>query len=195
MMLLVVLPNVRAYAAWRTSNTQDYASEEYSVQLGLALRTVTRPFDSIALAAVGGLPYFAQRTAVDLLGVNDGHIARESPKTLRFHPGHTKWDYPYSIDTYKPTIVYSLYSDPSGVGEQTLMRAGYRLAAVDYSAAEESLDHLPNGLTVYVSPAMATRLSHVQALRHNRDVAPVTLDLVQASPRGNFGPAYRVRAD
>ena len=57
------------------------------------------------------------------------------------------------------------------------MRSGYVPAAVDYSPAEEALDHIPQGLALYVSPAMASRLRG-QGTAARAGSAPVRLELL-----------------
>ena len=85
---------------------------------GWRLRAVTSPGDSIAVAPRERSHISRSATAWTCSGVNDSHIAHEPPKTARFHPGHTKWDYPYSIARYRPTIVYALYAIPTAWGSR-----------------------------------------------------------------------------
>ncbi len=93
------------------------------VQQGLLLRRITRPNATIAVFWAGAIPYFAERTAVDLSGKNDRTIARHAvSRPLRpyaglgriaaFLPGHMKWDYAYSIGRLKPDIVAQLWAYP-----------------------------------------------------------------------------------
>jgi len=88
----------------------------------LLLRAITTDQASIALTRAGTIPYFTGRPAVDLLGKTDAHIARESarvPAGLRrfvaFRPGHTKFDYDYSVGQLRPDIVAQLWADQDRV--------------------------------------------------------------------------------
>ena len=63
---------------------------------GLLLKQATTPDARIAYVWAGAIPYFAGREAIDLLGKSDPVIARGKPATS-FYPGHSKWNYAYSI--------------------------------------------------------------------------------------------------
>ena len=83
----------------------------------LLLRAITTDKASIAVTRAGTIPYFTGRPAVDLLGKTDAHIARESarvPAGLRrfvaFRPGHTKFDYDYSVGQLRPDVVAQLWA-------------------------------------------------------------------------------------
>ena len=92
----------------------------YHTASGLYFKCISSPKASIAVVWAGATPYFAQRTAIDLLGKNDVIIAHEpmltpSPNDPNrftfFGPGHLKWDYAYSIGKLKPDIVEELYGN------------------------------------------------------------------------------------
>jgi glyoxylase-like metal-dependent hydrolase (beta-lactamase superfamily II) len=55
------------------------------------------------------IPYFARRPAVDLLGRSDRTIARLAPRTTRFWPGHTKWDYAQGIGRLRADLIVQLW--------------------------------------------------------------------------------------
>jgi hypothetical protein len=80
------------------------------VRLALAVRDTTAPDASVAVVWAGIIPYFARRPAVDLLGRSDPTIARMAPRTRRFWPGHTKWDYGHSIGRLRPDVIVQLWS-------------------------------------------------------------------------------------
>jgi hypothetical protein len=81
-----------------------------ATEVGLCLRRNT-PLDTrIAITWAGTMPYYADRFTVDLLGKVDREIARSPPKR-DFLPGHNKWDYAYSIDTYRPDIILQLWGE------------------------------------------------------------------------------------
>ncbi len=78
----------------------------------LTLDRITDRDATLAVAWAGIIPYFADRTVVDLLGKCDATIAHEpmhlDPKG-GFYPGHMKWDYDYSIGKLKPDVIVELY--------------------------------------------------------------------------------------
>lgn len=89
------------------------ASDERAVRAGLALKQFTTPDAVVGVVWAGAIPYFSERTCVDLLGKMDKRIAHEPmraanpnvPWWAAFHPGHMKWDYDYSIGELKPDVV------------------------------------------------------------------------------------------
>src|SRR4029453_6552245 len=77
----------------------------------LLLRSITTDKASIAVTRAGTIPYFTGRPAVDLLGKTDAHVAREPARVpsglrrfLAFWPGHTKFDYDYSVGQLRPAV-------------------------------------------------------------------------------------------
>jgi hypothetical protein len=88
-------------------------SDERAVRAGLAVREFTSPDAVVGVVWAGAIPYFSERTSVDLLGKMDRRIAHEPmrdanrgvPWWAAFHPGHMKWDYAYSIGELKPDII------------------------------------------------------------------------------------------
>jgi hypothetical protein len=102
------------------------------VQEALLLRGTTTPEATIAVVRAGTIPYFLDRQCIDLLGKNDAHVAREISKVpagrsrfVAFRPGHTKFDYHYSIEQQAPDVVVQLWHNPELVRpylEQFYMR-------------------------------------------------------------------------
>jgi hypothetical protein len=91
-------------ARWAQQNAAVASVDSKMTRLGVQLRRVRAADASIAVSSAGAIPYFAHRTAIDLLGKNDKVIARSKPKAP-FVPGHNKWDHEYSIGTLSPDIV------------------------------------------------------------------------------------------
>ena len=94
--------------------------DQRSVETALMLKRITTPDATIAVVSSGVVPYFSNRTAIDLLGKNDKKIAREKMRQLSddskvlykyraFYPGHLKWDYSYSIGYLQPDIVLRVW--------------------------------------------------------------------------------------
>lgn len=93
------------------------SSERYA-RMGILLGQITEPEAVIAVVTAGNLPYFSERTSVDLLGKNDpviAHLPARINSSLfhpaDFRPGHNKWDYAYSIGQLQPDVVAQIWED------------------------------------------------------------------------------------
>ena len=95
-------------------------------RLGLYLRDRTAPETTVAFHWAGLAAYFAERTAIDVLGKSDRHIARMSVD--RFIPGHSKWDWDYVIHDRKPDI---LLGESRGLLVRADFRQWYRAARTE----------------------------------------------------------------
>lgn len=80
------------------------ADDELMARLGVAVAAVTAPKARIGVVYAGAPPYFSHRPSVDLMGKCDPVIARQ-PSYLPFLPGHSKWNYKHSIETYHPDLL------------------------------------------------------------------------------------------
>jgi hypothetical protein len=142
--------------AWQTYTHFDSGL----VRIGLDVRRLTTPAQSIAVLHAGSIPYFSHRTSIDLLGKNDPVIAHERPRPgLAFLPGHVKWDYRYSIGRLRPDVVVALWT-PKDV--QSVERAyGYVRCYRD----DPILGAIPGGGLLYRRSAINAdlRRSHCTA--------------------------------
>jgi arabinofuranosyltransferase len=93
------------------------------VEEAVMLRAMTTAAATIAVTRAGTIPYFADRPSIDLLGKNDRHIAREPARVppgaagfMEFRPGHSKYDYHYSIEQLAPDVVVQLWDHREEVG-------------------------------------------------------------------------------
>ena len=101
------------------SNINFAESHEDYVRTSLALMSFTTPEASIAIVAAGTIPYFTDLPAIDLLGKSDTYIARLDSQLpngplaqlTSYRPGHSKWDYSYSLGELQPDIVVQLWDD------------------------------------------------------------------------------------
>lgn len=91
--------------------------ERYAL-MGLALHEVTTENATIAVVTAGNIPYFSERTSIDLLGKNDPVIARGPMHTNsslfepgNYRPGHNKWNYAYSIGELKPDVIAQIWEN------------------------------------------------------------------------------------
>ena len=72
------------------------------------LEALTTPQATVAVIQAGRVPYFADRTFIDVLGKNDAYIAHlpmRAEDSPYFMPGHMKWDYDYSIRQRQPDVI------------------------------------------------------------------------------------------
>ena len=79
-----------------------------NLESALYIRAHTDPDTTVAVTFAGVYPYFSERSAIDVWGKSDRHIAKQ-PVRL-FFPGHSKWDWPYVIDERRPDLVTSAIS-------------------------------------------------------------------------------------
>ena len=115
------IPSTGALREWLLLDRPYMAeADQGSVQTALMLKRITTPDATIAVTSSGVLPYFSDRTAIDLLGKNDKKIARQKMRRLSddskvlykyraFYPGHLKWDYSYSIGYLQPDVIVRLW--------------------------------------------------------------------------------------
>ena len=94
----------RQWFNWYIDNAPMLKTDIVRVELGLHLKQYTAPSAVIAVHAAGQIPYYSERTTIDLLGKSDAVIAKGAPATS-FAPGHDKWNYEYSILKLKPDVI------------------------------------------------------------------------------------------
>jgi len=103
--LLLGATNAGPVRLWWRDGAFHATDDAEMARLGVALRRATDESVVPAVVWAGGVPYFAHRTCVDLLGKNDPVIAK-GPTRGPFVPGHDKWDYRHSIGELRPDIVF-----------------------------------------------------------------------------------------
>jgi arabinofuranosyltransferase len=87
--------------------------------MGYWLAANTDPDDVIALSAAGAIPYYAQRPVIDMLGLNDRHIARHGAVRHRAQPAHKRYDAAYVLDRAPEFILLNVLREegqPLGPG-------------------------------------------------------------------------------
>ena len=104
-LLLVALPAARYYRA----EVPDPAAYIGTI-VGEHLRAHYRPGTLVALHTAGSTPYFApDLTFIDMLGLNDSHIARRRIDRLELYaqrwPGHAKGDGAYVLARQPDVII------------------------------------------------------------------------------------------
>jgi arabinofuranosyltransferase len=80
---------------------------ERGKQIGLWMRAVLPADTKIAVNAAGAVPYFSRLVTIDMLGLNDAHIAhREMPSMGQGLAGHEKGDGAYVLAQRPDYIVF-----------------------------------------------------------------------------------------
>ena len=115
---VVVAVNAQPLAQWVRDAGVSVDDDARMARYAVALRDATEPDAQIAVVWAGAIPYFSQRPSVDLLGKSDPVVARLKPLPTETRPGHTKWDYAYSIGRLRPDVVAQVYSPRRGTLKQ-----------------------------------------------------------------------------
>lgn len=89
---------------YAVNNAPLLKSDIRRVKLGLHIARNTDPQAVVAVHAAGQIPYYSERTIIDLLGLNDPVVAKSSGHG-EFYPGHNKWLYEYSITQLRPDVI------------------------------------------------------------------------------------------
>ena len=113
----------------------EYYENVRMVHASVLMDSITEPGARVGVTLAGALPYFTDRTYIDLLGKNDKVIARLAPRAsidpkgkISFTPGHSKWSYAYSIGELKPDLVFQLWA--KGEEARPFLDAEYRAVEV-----------------------------------------------------------------
>ena len=122
---LLVLVTLPAWTGWADDGGHLLAENKYETRIGLALGRIAHGRPTLAVGAGGTIPYWSTLPAVDLLGKSDAVVAAEPSRRSGFMPGHTKWDYRYSICRLRPTLVTQLF-EPTVADERMIEGCGYQ---------------------------------------------------------------------
>jgi hypothetical protein len=120
LVLALALP---AWLEWRRDAGHLVRRNAYEARLGEELGAIARGEPTVAVVAAGNIPYWSGLPAVDLLGKADPVIARR-PSRDDFDPGHSKWDYRYSVCELRPDVVLQLF-EPSRRERRQIDACGY----------------------------------------------------------------------
>lgn len=88
----------------------------------LRIKDITEEGAKIAIVMAGIPPYYLEnRIFIDFLGKNDRYIAKLPSREVKnlslierfkyLPPGHTKWDYSYSIGKLKPDVIVDIWKE------------------------------------------------------------------------------------
>jgi hypothetical protein len=123
-------------------------------RLGRRLAEILPAGTTIALCPVGALPYRSGFRTIDMLGLNDRHIARVEPDRSYYYPGHQRHDGP-SVLARRPDLILlangPVAADPAAPFPWELVRPYERdLVADPRFAAEYGLARIPLGDGTYL---------------------------------------------
>lgn len=105
--LILVLFLAGAAREWRVVREEAAMSQSangFALFYARCINEHTKPTDTIAVVSAGILPYYAERKTIDMLGLNDRHIARHGILDKRCFIGHQKTDVDYILDR-EPRII------------------------------------------------------------------------------------------
>ena len=111
-------------------------SDNSKAAFAIRAHKILLPDTTIASHPAGQLPYYTDLRHIDLLGKSDRRVATMPQAAKQFRPGHSKWDYDYSIGTLKPDVVVG-----DGFGESR-----------PYLESHGGYTRLPNGVWVSNAP-------------------------------------------
>jgi arabinofuranosyltransferase len=105
-----IIRNIQSHKGFRFSFTDppNAAIVNQFITIGKRLREIARPDDTVAVGACGAIPYYSGLVTVDVLGLNDRHIARQpvaEPGSDAF--GHERGDGRY-VMSKRPTFMIPL---------------------------------------------------------------------------------------
>jgi arabinofuranosyltransferase len=93
-------------------------------EMGWWLADHGQPGESMAAMGAGAIPYYSNRETIDLLGLNDKHIARLEVENMGSGvAGHEKKDPDYVLNQRKPTYIPGIWTEYFG-GPQALKDTG-----------------------------------------------------------------------
>lgn len=130
-----------SYIHWCKYNALHVVDDRKMVKTGLNIQSLTTPETTIAVVWGGAIPYFAHRYTVDLMGKMDPTIAKSNSRMKEFFPGHTKWNYGFSMFKYHPDLVLQLFIK-TALDDQRIEALGYDHIREDLFIRKGSYDKL-----------------------------------------------------
>jgi len=96
---------VREWKVAREETENSRSAKSFARFYANCIKEYTRPDDTIAVVSAGILPYYSERQTIDMLGLNDRHIARNGILDKSCFIGHQKTDSDYILDRGPRVIV------------------------------------------------------------------------------------------
>lgn len=121
----------------------DSPKYDRAVTLGTYLHD-TYPGALLATSTAGKPPFFSGLETIDILGLNDRHIAMSEARSTT--PGHNKWDTDYLLGRSPDLICSHVFGSgdlPYGLPRNVYEPAGYRLVLLVRNRAAEGAPIVP----------------------------------------------------
>lgn len=104
-LLLYILGGAREWPLARQTALEVEQQVAFNRWVANCIEMRTEPTDTIAIVAAGVIPYYAERTFIDMLGLNDTHIARNGTTYGECYIGHQRTDTDYILDRRPEFII------------------------------------------------------------------------------------------
>ncbi len=104
-LILFLAGAAREWKVVREEAAMSRSANSFALFYAKCIKDHTKPTDTIAVVSAGILPYYAERKTIDMLGLNDRHIARHGILDKRCFIGHQKTDVDYILDREPRVIV------------------------------------------------------------------------------------------
>jgi hypothetical protein len=126
--IVLMTTSFAGYAQWVISGGLHVQRDAYAAELAETIKEITLP-DAVVAYTTAGIAYYGERTPVDILGKMDPVIAASAP-SQGFYPGHNKWDYRHTVETYSPDVIANMWNY-TPAEYQYLLDQGYRVYCVN----------------------------------------------------------------
>ncbi|MGZ3387337.1 MAG: hypothetical protein ACXVB5_20830 [Isosphaeraceae bacterium] len=114
--------------------------DQSRVEMGKWLGQEAKPGDTLAVAAAGAIPYFSGLPTIDMLGLNDVHIAHKGGRDTSSGAGHDRFDTNYVLSQSPTFIVLSpMYENGSDLDDATIPAVKSILQSEDFQENYERL--------------------------------------------------------
>lgn len=104
---------IREYDVARKTVRKERRTNRFVMQIAECLKENTTQEDTIAVISAGIVPYVTERRCIDMLGLNDRHIARYGIVDKKCYIGHQRAEPDYVLDR-RPEIIYLPTDDKRG---------------------------------------------------------------------------------
>lgn len=128
---LIALAGVQAGTPWRVDSRFTYNFNKFDCWIGTGKFLEQRyPGKTLAVGALGKIPFFSGLYAVDMLGLADPVVAHMPAASGWFEPGHMKFNPDYTLSRKPDVIALSIFANGDlafGLTREKYERAGYHL--------------------------------------------------------------------
>lgn len=113
--LLHFIYNPYCFVKWKKGLSGIFVHDEdnagWNIVIGKYLKNLSSKV-KVAVFWAGGVAYWSELYAVDMLGLNEKYIASILYKGLKVNPGHGKFDYDYVFNKYDPDYIVGFLKEP-----------------------------------------------------------------------------------